>query len=96
MDPTRESELELRLARMEGTIDDLSKDVRRMRIYSQITFWGGLLLFLGPMLILPFALPFFLSNYLGTLSLPDDSGSSGASGQVSAQDLEQALGQLGF
>ena len=103
MDPQKTTDLELQLARMEGTIDEMHKDIRRMKMYASITFWGGILIFIIPLIALPFVLSTFFSTYLNSLSLgtnPSTASSGNAGGisgtNISNADIQNALNSLGF
>ena len=94
---SRTSELELQLAEMQGTIDEIHHDIKRMRLYQTITFWGGILLFVVPLLALPFVIGTFFSSYLNSLSLPSSGAPSAQqSSSASTQQLNSLLNSLGY
>ena len=102
MDPNQQTQFELQLARMEGTIDQMHKDIRRMKLYAAITFWGGVLVFVVPLLLLPFFLSTFFSTYVNSLGgatapTTQTTGNSGLNGTgISNADLQNALNSLGL
>lgn len=51
-----------KLAAIEQKLDELQKTIKSMRFYSRLTFWVSAVLIIGPLLLLPFAIPFFLSS----------------------------------
>jgi hypothetical protein len=86
-----DTNIESRLAEIEGKVDEMYAILKNMRFYSRLTFWVTTALIVGPLLLLPFVIPAFLSS----LSLPSDSG-TGTQSSANSADLTNLISQLGL
>lgn len=60
-----DTELQTRLQQLEAKIDAILLSVEKTRKYFQVTLWVTVILFVAPLIAMVFAIPAFLSSYLG-------------------------------
>ena len=79
---------ETRLTAIEAKIGEMHALLKKMRLHSLITFWVSMILIIGPLLLLPFAIPFFLSS----LSIPTDPNGAAGIDSATLTELRSLLG----
>lgn len=79
-----------KLAAIEQKLDELQKTIKSMRFYSRLTFWVSAVLIIGPLLLLPFAIPFFLSSLSATM------GTTGGATSLDSGTITELKSLLGL
>lgn len=62
-----ENELIEKIKEHDAKLDAIWKSVEKTRKYFLMVMWVTIILFVGPLIGLAFAIPAFLNSYLGTL-----------------------------